>query len=362
MTIRITWKRIVLALLAAAAAALLVSFSGVITIAASSGHWAITDWFLHWTMRNSVRTHAFFEGEKTPIARDGDLVSAAGHFAAACASCHGAPGLRPSPVMQKATPPAPDLTRLDPGKYSDGELNYILTHGVKMTGMPAWGSAHPRPDEVRRMVAFVRLLPRLDAAGYRALSGAATGAGKAGVAGIAGGTVEGCVACHGSDGRGRGQRDIPVLGGQDPAYLARALADYAAGRRASAVMQNAAARLTAAEREALARHFAAMPGLSPSLGVPPAGDARAAALVTRGNAAIQLPACVSCHAPGKRAPVLAGQRPAYLAQRLRDWRGEKEVVDARKPQEVMPVIARRIPEEMIDPIARYLAGQRTAAR
>lgn len=352
MTIRLTWARVAGALVALVAAALLVSFSGVVTIAASSGHWAITDWFLHWTMQNSVRTHAFLQGEKTPRTTDGRLVSAAGHFAAACASCHGAPGVRPSPVMQKATPPAPDLTRLDPDKYSDRELFYILTHGVKMTGMPAWGSAHPRPDEVRRMVAFVRALRTLTPAQYRALAGEATGAGTTGAAGVASGTLEGCVACHGADGRGRGQPDIPLLGQQDPAYLARALADYAANRRSSAVMQNAAATLTVDERAALARHFAAMPGL----GALPAGSDAARALVERGLPRAQLPACASCHGPGKRQPVLAGQKAAYIAQRLRDWRGEKDVVDARKPQAVMPVIARRIPEEMIDPLARYLAG------
>lgn len=352
MTVRITWKRVVAALAAMAAAALLVSYSGVITIAASSGHWAITDWFLHWTMQNSVRTHAFLQGEKHPIARDGRLVSAAGHFAAACSSCHGAPGVRPSPVMQKATPPAPDLTRLDPEKYSDRELFYILTHGVKMTGMPAWGSAHPRPDEVRRMVAFVRALRTMTPDQYRALSGEAAGAGTVGVAGVSSGTLAGCVACHGADGKGRGQPDVPVLGGQQATYLYRALADYAANRRSSAVMQNAAATLTAGERAALARHFAGMPGLGAAGGI----DPRARAIVERGLPRAQLPACASCHGPGKRQPVLAGQKPEYIAQRLRDWRGEKEVVDARKPQDVMPVIARRIPEEMIDPLARYLAG------
>jgi len=33
------------------------------------------------------------------------------------------------------------------------------------------------------------------------------------------------------------------------------------------------------------------------------------------------------------------------------------VVDSRKSQSTMPVIARRIPEDMIDPLAQYLAGR-----
>ena len=100
-------------------------------------------------------------------------------------------------------------------------------------------------------------------------------------------------------------------------------------------------------------NMSAMPGL----GAPPAnGDATAARIVTQGLAEKQLPACASCHAPGKPYPVIAGQRATYIAQRLRQWRGDETVVDARKSHATMPVIARRIPEEMIDPLARYLAG------
>ena len=356
MTIRLTWQRIVAGAIAIAAAGMLFAWSGIFNIAASSGHWAITNWFLHWTMQNSVRTHAFFDSPEKVIERDGALVSAAGHFAAACATCHGAPGQRPSPVMQKATPHAPPLTDAAlRDKYSDAELFYILRHGVKFTGMPAWG-APGRDDEIRRMVAFLRRLPGMTPAEYRALSGTAKGAGTTGTRALGGDVLAGCVACHGADGRGRGQPDIPILGGQDERYLQQALLRYANGTRASAVMANAAATLTAEERRMLARHFAAMPGLGD--GPPADGDARARTIVERGLPERQLPACVSCHAPGKAQPVLAGQRAGYIAARLRHWRGEKGEIDARQPQDAMPVIARRIPEDMIEPLARYLAGER----
>ncbi|KQN92814.1 cytochrome C [Sphingomonas sp. Leaf231] len=350
MTIRVTWRRAITALAMLAAAGLLFAWSGIFNIAASSGHWPITDWFLHWTMRNSVKTHAFFDAPDEVIEKDGQLVSAAGHFASACASCHGAPGQRPSPVMQEATPPAPDLA-INARHWSDTQLFYILRHGVKYTGMPAWGAAK-RDDEIRRMVAFVRRLPTMTPAQYRALSGQAQGAGTTDARALGSNVLAGCVACHGPDGRGRGQPDIPVLGGQRAGYLEAALAAYADGRRASAVMGNAAATLTALERRELAAHFAGMPGL----GGVPRGDPRARVIVERGLPERQLPACASCHGAGKPQPVLAGQRAGYIAARLRYWKGDGKEIDARLPQNVMPVIARRIPEELIDPLARYLAG------
>ncbi|MDP1028644.1 c-type cytochrome [Sphingomonas sp. KR1UV-12] len=340
MTIRITWARAVAAIVGLAAAGLLFAWSGVFNIAASSGHWPITDWFLHWTMRNSVRTHAAFSAPDDPTARQ-ELVSAAGHFDASCAVCHGAPGRRPSTVMQAATPPAPDLA-INARQWSDRQIFWILQHGVKYTGMPAW-AVQDRPDEVRRMTAFVRRLPGMTPATYRQLTGD-----------TAGPALASCTGCHGTDGRGRGQPDIPVLGGQHPAYLLASLKGYAAGTRHSAVMGNAAAILDEAEMRGLARHFSALPGLGTAV---PTGDAAARTIVEHGLPDRQLPACASCHAPGKGYPVLAGQRATYIAQRLRQWRGEKEVVDARKSQATMPVIARRIPEEMIDPLARYLAGE-----
>ena len=340
MTIRITWLRAIIMVVLLGIAGLLFAWSGVMNLAASSGHWKITDWFLHWAMRSSVRTHAAFTPPDDP-ADARSLVSAAGHFANACAICHGAPGVKPAPVMQAATPPAPDLA-VNAKEWTDNQLFWIVQHGVKYTGMPAW-AVQDRRDEVRRMVAFVRRLPGMTPAQYRALVGEANP-----------GTALGqCSGCHGTDGRGRGAPDIPILGGQSPQALLAALQGYASGTRSSAVMQQVAMRMTPAEMQNAAHAYAAMPGL----GTPPAGDAAAARIVTQGLPAEQLPACTSCHAPGKPYPVLAGQRATYIAQRLRDWRGDKTVVDARKSHATMPVIARRIPEEMIEPVARYLAGR-----
>jgi len=106
MILRISLKRAIVALLVLGVLGMLFAWSGAMQISASSGHWRITDWFLHWTMRNSVRTHAWLDAPPDPLDDEG-LVSAAGHFRQACQVCHGAPGVRPSPVMQQATPPAP---------------------------------------------------------------------------------------------------------------------------------------------------------------------------------------------------------------------------------------------------------------
>lgn len=350
MTIHVTRTRAIAALAALIATGLLVAWSGLVPIAASSGHWKITDWFLHWTMRNSVKTQSALTTPDDVVAREG-LVSAAGHFAQSCASCHGAPGVRPLPVMQAATPPAPNL-QVNARAWSDRHLHWILEHGIKFSGMPAW-AAKDRPDEIRRMVAFVRALPTMTPTTYRLLVDGADAA----VPGIAPGLVARCTGCHGTDGRGRGQPDIPVLGGQKPGYLLAALQRYAGGVRSSAVMQQAAATLSDAEMHALAKYFAAMPGLEVRNGET-ADDLRARRIAVAGLPERQLPPCLSCHSPARTGsyPILHGQRAAYLANRLARWRGHGDTVDARKPHAVMPTIARRIPEDMISPLAHYFAA------
>ena len=58
MTLRITWKRALAATAVLFIVGMAIAWSGIINIGASTGHWAITDWFLHWSMRNTVRTYA----------------------------------------------------------------------------------------------------------------------------------------------------------------------------------------------------------------------------------------------------------------------------------------------------------------
>jgi cytochrome c553 len=171
-----------------------------------------------------------------------------------------------------------------------------------------------------------------------------------------------CLRCHADN--GRGQDDVPVLAAQKAAYLAAALDDYAAGRRDSAVMSAAAARVSPEVRQALAESFAREPGGLLSSEPRPASDSsplaqRAADVAANGLPELDVPACVQCHAPGKREryPILARQKSAYLAQRLRSWRGDADVVEARKERRTMPMIARRIPEELLVPLAEHFAAQ-----
>jgi mono/diheme cytochrome c family protein len=87
------------------------------------------------------------------------------HFAAHCAVCHGAPGVPKGDIARGLYPQPPNLAAAA-NRYSDAELFWIVKHGIKMSGMPAW-SDHS-DEESWATVAFLKKLPRMSEQDYGA--------------------------------------------------------------------------------------------------------------------------------------------------------------------------------------------------
>jgi hypothetical protein len=59
-------------------------------------------------------------------------------------------------------PPSPDMRLAATQDLTDGELFYIIEHGVRFTGMPAWSTGTPEGEESSwQLVHFLRRLPAL---------------------------------------------------------------------------------------------------------------------------------------------------------------------------------------------------------
>ena len=84
------------------------------------------------------------------------------HFADHCATCHANDGSGQTAIGQGLYPKAPDMRLEATQSLSDGELFYIIENGVRLTGMPAWGSGDPAgARDSWGLVAFIRHLPNL---------------------------------------------------------------------------------------------------------------------------------------------------------------------------------------------------------
>ncbi len=89
-----------------------------------------------------------------------NLAEARHHFAEHCAVCHGNDGRANVTIGRNLYPKAPDMTDYETQKLTDGELFYIISNGVRFTGMPAWGG-EDSPEDIWKLVLFIRHLPQL---------------------------------------------------------------------------------------------------------------------------------------------------------------------------------------------------------
>lgn len=151
------------------------AYTGLYDVSASSPHSGPVHWFLSTISDASIERHA--SKIEPPDLSDESLVRAgASDFDAMCVGCHGAPGQDPDPVGQGLNPPPPDLAE-SANDMDASELFWVIKHGIKMTGMPAWGATHG-DDALWCIVAFLETLPDLDASGYRTLLASAEGMGQ----------------------------------------------------------------------------------------------------------------------------------------------------------------------------------------
>jgi cytochrome c553 len=317
----VNWKYLAIGLGILPIAVLLAAWIGFFNVGASSGHWKVTEWFLHFAMRSAVRTYALAVEAPEELPRYA-IQPAAGHFARGCAICHGAPGEPRSPAVHLMLPQPPDLaTKV--GSWTDAELFRIVKHGVRFTGMPAW-PAQQRDDEVWAMVTFLRELPSMDEARWRELAYGDHNPPIGKISDFSQALAE-CARCHGKDGLGRSPA-IPVLAGQSQTYLLESLGVYAGGRRHSGVMRIPATAVDPELFADLAQHFSALPPVAPSAQPDQALVDRGAGIARKGLPARDVPACLGCHGRPDRNPVypeLSGQPSEYLETQLRLFRAEK---------------------------------------
>jgi cytochrome c553 len=348
---------------------LLFAWSGLYNVAATAGHWPVTAWLLHFTMRNSVETHAM-PLDAPPLDEPALAERGAGHYETGCAPCHGAPGSPANRIPNKMLPEPPYL----PAAVDDWtaeELFWIVKHGLKYTGMPAW-PAESRDDEVWAVTAFLTRLPQISAEEYALL---AKGAGPGMPASTDGepklpetpgeifrlsdaALIGACVRCHGIDGAGRPSGAFPRLDMQSPDYLARALEEYASGVRPSGIMQPIAAALDGNGIERLARHYAEQAGEAPVR----AADAERDLLelgrriAAEGFPERQIAACSACHGleDGPENPLfpnLAGQYAAFTILQLTLWKEGKR--GGSSYSEIMEPIVADMSADEIEAVALY---------
>jgi mono/diheme cytochrome c family protein len=141
-------------------------YAGFYDVAATSPHWRMTSWLFEVARIRSIKAQAAGIAAPPGLDDQAKVIIGVQHYAAHCAVCHGAPGVPKGDIARGLCPPPPDLAKTAP-LYSPAELFWIVKHGIKMTGMPAW-SDHS-DGELWATVAFVEKLPGMSEQEYAGL-------------------------------------------------------------------------------------------------------------------------------------------------------------------------------------------------
>jgi len=270
---------------------LAIPLTGLIDHSARHGGNPVFDWYQHTAARQSIALRSAMTS--VPDLDDPGMIRrGAGHYQLVCAACHGSPAAPAEQFALNLSPTPPRLTAWRP----EARLFQTVKYGIAHTAMPAWPT-ELRDDEVWSMVAFLRMLPTMDAPTYTDLAYGASAPGS-------------CASCHGENGEGR-DGAFPRLDIQSPAYLIDALNAFRDGSRLSGTMMSAARHLSDAQIAELAQQFGKLAPMGPTGGL--GEDIALKGIVSR-----DIPACETCHSPNARAdfPRLAGQSADYLRTQL----------------------------------------------
>ena len=154
-------------------------YSGIYPVGADVPHSKFTYWILESTRERSVARAS--KDIKVPSLNDPELLLAGGQdYNEMCASCHLKPGKLESDLSIGLYPSPPNLTHSadrhdhNHGQNEDLEQTvrrqfWIIKHGIKASGMPAWGPTHD-DQRIWAIVAFLQKLSQLTPDQYQILT------------------------------------------------------------------------------------------------------------------------------------------------------------------------------------------------
>ena len=146
-------------------------FGGFFSVAGTAEDPAIVHWALVQVRTASIERYAHDQ----PPASINDPASvkegAKAYATRGCTTCHGGPGVEWAKFSEGLHPDPPDLKEVV-DHLSPAQLFWVVKHGINMTGMPSFELAGVKDDEIWLIVAFLKKLPSVSEADYKAWTAA----------------------------------------------------------------------------------------------------------------------------------------------------------------------------------------------
>jgi hypothetical protein len=168
----------VLAVVGAASGAVLL-YAGAINVAADEPHHPLTYRLLEFSRERSIAVRASEIKPPINLANPERVRLGSGNYDAMCVGCHLSPEAEDSEIRKGLYPTPPKLTAnpeaaLDP-QFAQARQFWIIKHGIKASGMPAWSKGGMEDEAIWDLVAFLQRLPGLTATDYTALVASSEG-------------------------------------------------------------------------------------------------------------------------------------------------------------------------------------------
>ncbi len=162
-------------------------YSGLFNVAADTPHSRFVYHIIETARERSIDRHARDLAVPGNLADTERVRRGAGNYAAMCAECHLAPGKTDSEIRMGLYPQPPDLTRHEEEAAAQMAARHfwIIKHGIKASGMPAWSMGGIEDGAIWDLVAFIQRMPMLSAEQYVALVESSEGHSHGGLPGTA---------------------------------------------------------------------------------------------------------------------------------------------------------------------------------
>lgn len=133
-------------------------FSGWFNVAADAPDSAVVAWIAEETREGSIEARVA-QVTKASLDNSDIIDRGARLYARNCAACHLAPGMKPTGLHLGLNPEPPAFAE-HKSAPEPGETYWVIDHGVRMTGMPAWGKTLS-DQQIWALVAFLQKFPHL---------------------------------------------------------------------------------------------------------------------------------------------------------------------------------------------------------
>ncbi|MDP3332245.1 MAG: cytochrome c [Methylococcaceae bacterium] len=144
--------------------------AGAIDMAADKPHSPAVHRLIEWAREQSIARRAADIVPPADLSDAGRIRRGAGNYDAMCANCHLSPGSKNSEIRKGLYPTPPNLskpTNAADSDRTDARRFWIIKHGVKASGMPAWSKGGMEDEAIWDLTAFLKIMPSLSLEEYR---------------------------------------------------------------------------------------------------------------------------------------------------------------------------------------------------